>query len=420
LQPAVDHGAVRRGSALTRPVAPSAHQRHQVQRATARLRRQAAREPVSQPAARFCHSPDAHRSVLALLDRPGCLRLWLNGPGPGAHGHVRADQREPGGRDARQPRRRPARAPHPPRPAGRRGGQPHRPGLQPLAAQVRLEAGAQPRVSHAPPRKTPPLAQGDNFTLLPHTFAVFRYVVQAPAVKAVYSGWLNFTTNYELVPFPVKFTVTEGSLVSLPAKIVITDAFPVQHDRALGTAPLQTACLGQDIDARAARLQHLPERDARLAPVHDQQRPALRLRGFREWQKSAHQGQGGVAGELRTGALRISSVLVSLRPGRSVASTSCPWRPACTTATSACRWTARVSVRLYQAPSLTALLRLSFRRLRLDPGGQAAARPARGRLRALLQAQVPLEPDGCQGRAHVTKFYVAAATRSPSLPYTPA
>ncbi|KFD45994.1 hypothetical protein M513_13126, partial [Trichuris suis] len=64
------------------------------------------------------------------------------------------------------------------------------------------------------------------FLLPPDSMAFLKFTVIAPSVALTVRGRLVFETEYELVEFPVTFSVEEGPLVSLPEAVVIRDAFP--------------------------------------------------------------------------------------------------------------------------------------------------------------------------------------------------
>uniref|UniRef100_A0A5S6QUF1 TMEM131_like domain-containing protein n=1 Tax=Trichuris muris TaxID=70415 RepID=A0A5S6QUF1_TRIMR len=64
------------------------------------------------------------------------------------------------------------------------------------------------------------------FLLPPDSFAFLKFTVIAPSVALLVKGRIVFETEYEVVEFPVTFSVEEGPLVSLPEAVVIGDAFP--------------------------------------------------------------------------------------------------------------------------------------------------------------------------------------------------
>lgn len=68
---------------------------------------------------------------------------------------------------------------------------------------------------------------GEDFTLPPKSFAVFRYSVKAPAEKALYHDLMLFRSAYELRNVSVRFVVEEGTIKAMPERIVFLDSFPV-------------------------------------------------------------------------------------------------------------------------------------------------------------------------------------------------
>uniref|UniRef100_F1KQA2 Transmembrane protein 131 n=1 Tax=Ascaris suum TaxID=6253 RepID=F1KQA2_ASCSU len=68
--------------------------------------------------------------------------------------------------------------------------------------------------------------QGMDFILPGHSFAVFKYTLVAPSDRSVLRDAFVIETDFERMTFPVKYSLDEGTVVSVPERLSFLRAFP--------------------------------------------------------------------------------------------------------------------------------------------------------------------------------------------------